>query len=80
MQIAGLNYIVKKNTKCVVNVSEHLTTSSAIKCATECNKRRECWGVNFKRPQCEILNNNLDDEEFVDEQYWRCIRMYSYML
>ena len=79
IEISGLYYIVKKNTKCGFNVSEHLNASSAIQCATECSKRRGCFGVNFKRPQCDILNNDSDNEDSVNVQDWRCIRMYLYM-
>ena len=68
MQVSGHYYIVKKNTKCVINVSEHLAAISAIECATECSKRSGCSGVNFKRPQCEILNGVPVSADFVEEE------------
>ena len=81
LQVLGIDYTVIKNTKCEFNVSEHLTTSTAIICAMECGKRIECSRVNFKRPQCEILNNDSANEGLMaEEQGWRCISMYIYIL
>ena len=76
----GLNYVVSKNTKCNFNVSDHLSTSSAIECAAECGKRRGCKSVNFKKPDCEILisDSALDsEEEMIAAHGWRCIRKYD---
>ena len=76
---SGLDYVVSKNKKCIFNVSEHLSASSVIKCATECGKRSGCKRANFKKPDCEILISdsapNLE-EEMVDAHGWKCIRKY----
>ena len=77
LQVLGIDYTVVKSTKCEFNVSEHLTTSTAIRCAMECGKRIECSRVNFKKTQCEILNNDSANEGLMaEEQGWRCISMY----
>ena len=77
IHVAGIDYVVSKDTKCRYNVSELLYTGTAIKCATECGKRRGCSRVNFKRPQCEILHSCPAMEGAMHEEGdrdWKCIR------
>ena len=80
LQVLGIDYTVIKSKKCEFNVSEHLSINTAIRCAIECGKRIECSRVNFKKPQCEILNNDPANQGLMaEEQGWRCISMYIYI-
>ena len=76
-QVTGLDYVISTNTKCRYSVMENVTSSSAIRCAAECQKRRGCSRVNFKKPQCEILSSDpAFNDSIIEEQGWKCIRKY----
>ena len=74
MQPSGLDFDILKNTKCSYNVTEYLNASTAIRCATECGKRRGCSRVNFKKPSCELLDYEPGVEQLLTAEHdWKCI-------
>ena len=73
MFILKQEFIVTKNIKIGLNISERLITTSAIYCAAECSKRRGCVRVNFKKPECEIVVFEPSAESLVAQNDWKSV-------
>ena len=72
LQIEGKDFKVLKNKKSTASIIETYKTVSATKCVTYCAKKTGCSTINFKHPDCELLDETSGGEfQIADEQKWR---------
>ena len=77
ISIEGVNYAVLKSNRCQHCESRKINASTAITCVSKCGVTHGCKSVNFKSPECELLEREYTfDVPLVEALGWRFICKY----
>ena len=68
-----------KGKKSISQVTETYSARTATECAVHCGKKAGCFTVNFKRPDCELLDETTGSRfQLADDLDWKFMCKYSY--
>ena len=74
LRIQGIEFDVIKDKRSVSNVTATYNALTVIECGIYCARVAGCSTMNFKRPDCQLLNETAGAEfQLVGDSRWRFV-------